>query len=130
MLKLYAITLPILLGIDAFWLGIVAKKFYKQALGSLMKTDVNWIAGWIFYLIFALGIVVFVVSPALKAQSRIQALVLWAFFGLISYATYDLTNLATLKNRPLSVTLIDLAWGMIVCGGVSLIVYFIAQKYF
>jgi uncharacterized membrane protein len=94
-----------------------------------MKTDINRIAGGAFYLLFAWAIVVFAVSPSLKAQSRLQALLLWGFLGLISYGTYDLTNLATLKHRPLSVTLIDLAWGALVCASVSVIVYFIAQRY-
>jgi len=129
MRKLYFITLPILAGIDAIRLGLIMKNFYKSALGNLMKTDINRIAWWSFYLLFALAIVIFAVSPALKAQSRLQALLLWAFLGLISYGTYDLTNLATLKNWPLSVTLIDLARWTVVCASVSVIVYFIAQRY-
>lgn len=129
MLKLYFITLPILVGIDALRLGLIMKNFYKNALGNLMKTDINRIAWGAFYLLFAWAIVVFAVSPALKAQSRLQALLLWGFLGLISYGTYDLTNLATLKHRPLSVTLIDLAWGTLVCASISVIVYFIAQRY-
>ncbi len=128
MLKLYFLTLPILLGLDALRLGVISKSFYKSAMGSLMKTDINRIAWWLFYLLFSLGLVFFVLMPSIKTWSRKQALLSWALFGLVAYATYDLTNLATLKGFPLSVTLVDLAWGTAVSGIVSLIVYLIIQR--
>lgn len=128
MLKLYFLTLPILLGLDALRLGVISKSFYKSAMGSLMKTDINRIAWWLFYLLFSFGLVFFVLMPSIKTWSRKQALLSWALFGLVAYATYDLTNLATLKGFPLSVTLVDLAWGTAVSGIVSLIVYLIIQR--
>ena len=127
-IKLYLIALPVFLAIDMIWLGLVAKDFYAKQIGYLMKTDINWSAAIIFYLLFIVGLVVFVISPALDKNSWQQALLLGALFGLITYATYDLTNLATMKNWPLIVTIVDLLWGTILAASVSVITYFIATK--
>ncbi len=127
-LKLYAIALPVFFAIDMIWLGLVAKNFYRTQIGSLMKTDVNWAAAMIFYLIFIAGLVAFVIAPAVAKNSWSQALILGAFFGLVCYATYDLTNLAIAKDWPLLVTIIDLAWGAVLAASVSIITYFIASK--
>ena len=116
------------LGIDMLWLGLVAKKFYAQQIGFLMKTNPNWLAAIIFYLLFVVALVVFVISPAIEKQSWIMALTGGLLFGLVTYATYDLTNLATLKDWPLLVTIVDLVWGMTVSALVSVISYFIAVK--
>ena len=93
-----------------------------------MKTNVNWPAAIIFYLLFIVGLVVFIITPALRQQSWQSALFFGALFGLISYATYDLTNLATINNWPLLVTVVDLIWGSVLAGSVSLISYLIATK--
>jgi len=127
-LKLYLIALSIFLIIDAVWLSVIAKNFYSQQIGSLMKKNVNWLAAGFFYLLFIVGLVVFVISPALKKRSPLAAVLLGGLFGLITYATYDLTNLATLKNWPLLVTIVDLLWGMSLAASVSLISYLIAVK--
>lgn len=127
-LKLYAIALPVFFAIDMIWLGLVAKNFYRTQIGSLMKTDINWAAAMIFYLIFIAGLVAFVIAPAVEKNSWSQALLLGAFFGLVCYATYDLTNLAIAKDWPLLVTIIDLAWGAVLAASVSIITYFIASK--
>lgn len=127
--KLYLITLPIFFAIDMIWLGLVAKNFYGKQIGHLMKTDVNWIAAVIFYLIFIAGLVTFVISPAMEKRSWIYALIFGALFGLVCYATYDLTNLAVAKDWPLLVTLIDLVWGAFLAASVSTITYFIAAKF-
>lgn len=127
-LKLYGIALPVFFAIDMVWLGLVAPGFYKQQIGHLMRTDVNWLAALIFYAIFIVGVVLFVVQPALEKNSWTSALLMGALFGLITYATYDLTNLATLKNWPLLVTVIDLIWGTTLSASVSVISYFIARK--
>jgi uncharacterized membrane protein len=126
--KLYLITLPVFLAIDMIWLGLVAKNFYSQYLGHLMKADVNWLAAILFYLLFIVGLIIFVIQPALEKNSYQQALILGALFGLITYATYDLTNLATLKNWPIIVTVVDLIWGMVLSSLVASISYFIAKK--
>ena len=127
-IKLYGIALPIFFAIDMVWLGLVAKKFYAKQIGFLMKTNVNWIAAIIFYLLFIVGIVVFIIIPALEQKSWMHALLFGALFGLITYATYDLTNLATLKDWPIIVTIVDLVWGMILSASVSTITYLIAIK--
>ena len=110
------------------WLGLVANNFYKSQIGSLMKPDINWTAAILFYLLFILGLVVFVIAPAVEKGSWMYALIFGAFFGFITYATYDLTNLATLKDWPLLVTIVDLAWGTALGTLVSIITYFIAGK--
>jgi uncharacterized membrane protein len=126
-LKLYAIALPIFFAIDMVWLGFVAKNFYREQIGFLMKSDLNWTAAIVFYLLFVVGLVVFVIAPAIEKNSWVHALLLGALFGLITYATYDLSNLATLKDWPLKVTLVDLAWGAILAATVSTSTYFIAH---
>lgn len=127
-IKAYLISLPIFLVIDVIWLTLISKKFYAQQLGYLMKTEVNFVAAGLFYLLFVVGLVVFAVLPALEKSSWPQALFLGALLGLISYATYDLTNLATVKDWPWVITVVDLAWGTFLGASVSLLSYFILTK--
>jgi len=127
-IKLFLIALPVFFVIDMVWLVLVAKKFYQEQIGFLMKPDINWFAAIIFYLLFIGGLVIFVISPAVEKQSWVHALIYGAFFGLITYATYDLTNLATLKDWPLLVTVVDLIWGTVLAASISGITYFIAGK--
>jgi len=127
-IKLYAIALPVFFAIDMIWLGLIAKNFYKNQIGFLMKPDINWTAAIIFYLLFIVGLVLFVIAPAVEKGSWTYALLFGALFGLITYATYDLTNLATLKDWPLLVTIVDLAWGATLGALVSVITFFIAGK--
>jgi uncharacterized membrane protein len=126
--KLFFIALPVFFVIDMAWLVLVAKKFYQQQIGFLMKPDINWLAAIIFYLLFIAGLVLFVISPAVEKHSWVHALIFGALFGLISYATYDLTNLATLKDWPVIVTVVDLIWGTVLASAISVITYFIAMK--
>jgi len=127
-IKLYAIALPVFFAIDMLWLGLVAKNFYAKQIGFLMKSNINWAAAIIFYLLFIVGLVVFVIGPAVEKGSWVHALLFGALFGCITYATYDLTNLATLKDWPLLVTIVDLAWGATLGALVSVITYFIARS--
>ena len=126
--KLFLIALPVFFAIDMAWLALVAKKFYQEQIGFLMKPDINWIAAIVFYFLFIAGLVLFVISPALEKQSWAHALIFGALFGLITYATYDLTNLATLKDWPVLVTVVDLIWGTLLASSISIITYFIANK--
>ncbi len=126
--KLFAITLPVFFAIDMLWLGLVAKNFYRAQIGSLLKTDVNWSAAILFYLVFIAGIVFFVLAPALEKTSWRHALFAGAAFGFITYATYDLTNLATMKDWPVLVTVVDLVWGTVLSASVSVISFAIARK--
>jgi uncharacterized membrane protein len=110
-LWLYLVLLASFLVLDAIWLGLVAKGFYSEHLGYLLAPEPNWAAAAVFYLLFVAAIQVFVVQPGLDAPTAGPTLRRGAFFGLVTYATYDLTNLATVRDWPLIVTLVDLAWG-------------------
>jgi uncharacterized membrane protein len=127
-IKLYAIALPVFFAIDMIWLGLIAKSFYRNQIGNLLKPDVNWTAAILFYLLFIGGLILFVIEPALTKNSWTHALIFGALFGLITYATYDLTNLATMKDWPLLLTIVDLAWGALLASSVSIITYFVATK--
>jgi len=125
-LKLYFIALPIFFAVDMVWLGLAAKNFYAKHIGFLMKANVNWAAAILFYLLFIAGLVAFVVTPAVEKGSWARALLFGALFGLITYATYDLTNLATLRDWPLLVTVVDLIWGTVLAASVSVATYVVA----
>jgi uncharacterized membrane protein len=125
---IYLVTVPVFFVIDMIWLGAVAKDFYKRHLGYLMRDPINWAAAITFYLLFIVGIVIFAVKPALETQSPLRALVFGALFGFFTYATYDLTNLATVKDWPLVVTLVDLVWGTALCGIVATASYFLSIR--
>ncbi len=127
-IKLYAIALPVFFAIDMVWLGLIAKDFYRAQIGMLMKSDVNWTAAIIFYLIFIAGLVVFVIAPAVEKGSWTHALLFGALFGFVCYATYDLTNLAVAKDWSFLVTIVDMAWGAVLAASVSTVTYFIASK--
>ncbi len=118
---LYLITLAVFFLIDMAWLGAVAKRFYRRHLGALMSERIVWPAAILFYLLFIVGLLVFAVRPGLAAGGPPRSLLLGALFGLIAYATYDLTNLATMKDWPLVVTVVDLAWGTVLGGIVSFV---------
>lgn len=128
-MKLYFLAIFFFFSIDMVWLGFVAKSFYQNQIGFLMRPDINWFAAIIFYLLFILGLVVFVIRPAIHAESWQQALLFGALFGLISYATYDLTNLATLKNWPILMTIVDMIWGMTLSALVSVMTYLAATTW-
>ena len=127
-IKLFIIALPVFFVIDMIWLVLVAKNFYREQIGFLMAPDIKWYAAIIFYLIFIAGLITFVISPAIEKSSWTHALLFGAFFGLVTYSTYDLTNLSTVKDWPLLVTIVDLIWGMVLSASVSVITYLIAVK--
>lgn len=110
-LKLYLLTVPVFFAIDLLWLGVVAKNFYQNHLSAFLSPTVNWPAALAFYFIYIAGIILFAVKPGLDAQSIGKAALWGALFGFFTYATYDLTNLATLRGWPLKVVFVDIAWG-------------------
>lgn len=110
--KLYILTFLSFLAVDGVWLGLVAKNFYAKHLGFLMSPTPNLLAAFLFYLLNIVGLMILVVVPALRENNLAKALWLGALYGLCTYATYDLTNLATIKNWPLLVTVVDLLWGI------------------
>lgn len=123
--KMYVIAFIIFLVIDAIWLGLVAPKFYKAQIGHLMAEKPNLVAALVFYLVFIVGVVYFVINPAIEAQSIGKVVVSGLLFGFITYATYDLTNLATLKDWPLLVTGVDLLWGSFLSTAMGILTYLI-----
>jgi uncharacterized membrane protein len=110
-IKLYAIALPVFLAIDMVWLMFIAKGFYTKHFGALLRTDINFLYAAVLYMVLVAGLVFFVIAPSVEAGSVFRAVLLGAFFGLVVYATYDLTNLVTLKNWSLTMTVVDIAWG-------------------
>ena len=107
-LKLYLLTIPIFFLIDLLWLGLIARGFYRTHLSDFLSDSVNWTAAMVFYFLYIVGILLFAVIPALESGSWQKAVIWGALFGFFTYATYDLTNLATLKNWPLIVVLVDI----------------------
>jgi uncharacterized membrane protein len=118
-LKLYALTVPVFFAIDMVWLGYIAKGFYQQNLAKFLSPNVNWSAALLFYLLYIAGILIFAVMPALEKDSAGRAMLLGGLFGFFTYATYDLTNLATLEGWPLKVAVVDIAWGAVLGAAVA-----------
>lgn len=114
MIKRFLIILAVFLLIDAAWLGLVAPSFYKEHIGHLMAAKVNFLPAIIFYFIYVLALLVFIVNPALAEGNLLKGILLGAFLGFSMYSTYDLTNMATLKDWPTIVTVVDLIWGTFV----------------
>ena len=126
--KLYFITLVVFLGIDALWLTQVAPSFYRSQIGHLMAETANLLAAGIFYLLYVAVLVYFVVEPAYRSGSIKDAALRGALFGLVTYATYDLTNLATLRDWPLLVTVVDLAWGTILTAATAAVSVWVGKR--
>ena len=126
-LKLYLLTIPVFFAIDLLWLGVIAKGLYQKNLAHLLSPDVNWPAAFAFYFIYIAGIIIFAVRPALVDQSLLKAVLWGALFGFFTYATYDLTNLATLKDWPIKIVFIDIAWGVVLCSLVAATSYQIGR---
>jgi len=125
--KLYAIGVALCFGLDLVWLGLVAKDFYQRHIGHLMRPDIQWVPGVLFYVIYVAALVVFVVQPALEKQSLARAIGFGAFFGLAAYAAFDLTSLALLKDFPVVAAVVDLVWGASLSAVVSAAVYSAAR---
>jgi len=125
-LYLYLAMVPVFFVIDFLWINYFAEGLYQKNLKHLLG-EVNMTAAIGFYLIYILGIILFGVLPGIQSGQWQQALLWGALFGFFTYATYDLTNMATLKDWPLKVVVIDIAWGTILCASVATAGFFIAQ---
>lgn len=123
----YLLTTIVFLIIDLVWLGLIAKNLYQKYLGSFLSDTVNWPVAIIFYLIYVVGISIFAIYPSVDKNSALRAVLLGALFGFFAYATYDLTNLATLKDWPLPIVIIDIVWGAILTAMVSLSGFYIVK---
>ena len=125
-LKKYLYTFIPFLVLDALWLGLVAPSFYKANIGHLMTDSPNFVAAGLFYLLYVAGLVVFVTG---REGNLKQAAIRGAFFGLLCYATYDLTNLATLRDWPVLVTVVDLIWGTFASTVTSVAAIWLMRKF-
>ena len=126
--KLYFITLFIFLGMDSIWLGLVAPKFYRAQIGHLMAESPKLLAAGLFYLLFVGMLVYFVVEPSLRVGMTKGALIRGALFGLVTYATYDLTNFATLRDWPMLITVVDMIWGMTLTAATAAVSVWLGKK--
>ena len=129
-LAYFTVTFVVFMGIDLVWLGFVAKNIYSKYLGYLMAPNVNWLAALVFYVIFIIGVLYFVIAPSLVDRDSTQLVIRAMLFGFITYATYDLTNLATVRDWPITITIIDLIWGTSLSTSVSVISYLIITNFF
>jgi len=123
----YLFTLVPLLALDSVWLSVVAKKFYGEQLANIFPGVVVYWPLIIFYPLFALGLVFFAVSPALQSGGAPRAFLLGAFLGLLAYASYELTNQATIAQWPPLVTLVDTLWGGVLSGTASAIAVYLVK---
>ena len=123
----YALTFVVFFIIDMAWLGFIAKDLYKKYLGGFLSEQVNWTAAVVFYLLFIVGVFIFAILPSVEKNSLASAIVLGALFGFFTYATYDLTNLATLKGWPINIVFIDILWGSVLTSIVSTAGFYIVK---
>ena len=126
---IYSSFLITLLAIDLIWLLGIAKSLYRDEMGDLMATEPKLVAGLAFYLLYALGAVIFVVIPALSKQSLLYALQYGALFGFFCYMTYDLTNLAVIRDFPTRLAFVDMIWGSFVTAVVSSLAYWVGDRF-
>jgi uncharacterized membrane protein len=116
--------------VDLVWLGIVAKSFYREQIGALMRDEINIPAAIVFYALYVVGVVIFAVSPALHTGSWRTAIALGALFGFFAYATYDMTNLATLRGWPIAMVAVDIAWGTFLTAISAAAGFLVTQRFF
>lgn len=123
----FFLTTLVFLAIDIVWLGWMAKDLYNKMIGHLLSPQVNWVAAIIFYLLFITGIFIFAILPAIEKDTWKYALLYGALFGFFTYATYELTNLATLRQWPATLVFIDIAWGVFLSASVATAGFFITR---
>ena len=124
----YAVSVPVFFAVDMIWLGVIARGFYRKALEPLLTPNINWTAAIVFYFLFLVGILVFALLPGLKKQSFVYTVSMAALFGFIAYATYDLTNLATLRDWPLLMSMVDMLWGAFLSASTAGVTYLIMNR--
>lgn len=115
--------------IDFIWLKYIALSFYRSNIGHLMTDKPNLVVAGLFYLVYVVGVVILAVNPALEKQSWTLAMLYGGLLGLVAYGTYDITNLATLKNFPPIVAIVDMIWGTVLTASVATISYFVTVSF-
>jgi uncharacterized membrane protein len=126
-ITLYLIALAVFLPIDLLWIGVVARDFYRDSMGALMADRPRMAIGLIFYALFLVGLVIFGMRAGIAANDWKPAALWGALFGFFCYATYDLTCLAVMKDYPVKLALVDLAWGTIISGVTSALAVLIGK---
>lgn len=127
--KLFLVAVPVFFVVDLLWLGVLAKGIYQKYLGQFLRESPIWSVAILFYLLFVVGLVVFVIEPAVSKGSWSHALIYGAFFGFITYMTYELTNYALIKGWPWQIVIIDIAWGVVLSAIVAVVSYFIGKNF-
>ncbi len=115
--------------LDALWLGVIATKFFQRSIGHLMADSINFPAALGFYLVYVVGVVIFAIAPALTAASWTTAALYGGLFGFFAFATYDMTNYATLRDWPFTMVVVDVAWGTFVTASTALGGYYAAKMF-
>ena len=123
---LYGICIVAFFAIDFVWLSTMTSRFYQPRLGGLLAKNPNFAAAVVFYLLYVVGVIALAVVPGVREGALVGALWRGALFGLLAYATYDLTNLATIEGWPLDLTFVDLVWGTVLTSAVSAVGYYAA----
>jgi uncharacterized membrane protein len=124
----YAVSVPIFFVVDMIWLGVIARGFYRKALEPLLAPNINWTAAIVFYFLFLVGILIFALLPGLEKRSLGHTMLMAAIFGFIAYATYDLTNLATLRDWPVMLSIVDMIWGSFLSTSTATLTYLIMSR--
>ena len=115
----YGVSLAVFLVVDFIWLGWLARSYYHRQLGDLLSQRVNWTAAMAFYAIYIVGLMIFSITPAIHRSSLSQAIILGGLYGFFTYATYELTNYALIRDWPAALVPVDIAWGVVLCCIVS-----------
>jgi uncharacterized membrane protein len=126
-LWLYLISFAAFLAVDAVWLTVMSGRFYKAQLGSLMRDQPNLAVALLFYLFYVVGVIVLAVAPGLDAGSVLKAAGYGALLGFVAYGTYDFTNLATVRDWPVIVTVVDIVWGTALTAVIATVGYFAGE---
>jgi uncharacterized membrane protein len=125
----YLASAATLVVLDAIWLTLAVPRLYQPALGDLLAPQPNFLVAAVFYLLYLVGVVVFAVLPAVEGKSLLQALALGALLGLVAYGTYDFTNLSTLRDWPVGLSLIDVVWGTFLTGAAATVGYLVVSRF-
>lgn len=125
-LKYYLFAILAFFPLDMLWLGWLARPFYQKQMGHWMADKTDWPTAIVFYFLFLSGLVYFVVLPSIHSSST-QVLLRGAFFGLITYGTYELTNRAVLANWPYTLVIVDILWGIVLCAVVSWVSWYFGR---
>ena len=128
-IKLFLTSFVTFLLLDALWLGLIARSFYSKQLSLYLTDNVIWLSALIFYVIFNIGLLIFVILPSIEKNSYSTLFIYSLLYGLVTFATYDLTNLATIKDWPLIVSIVDMLYGMFVALAASSVAFYM-NKYF